>query len=313
MITRFEQILDAVADHPMCTVAISVAEHKSVLEAAKDAFDKNIARPLLFGRSSVIEPMADEVELTLTGDEIVDIEYPLDAAREAARAVREGRADLLMKGHIHTDDFLRSVLDKETGLRAGHIMSHVFVLETLGRGKLTFVTDGAMNIPLDLVTKADIIMNAVYLSRCFGIKRPRVGILAATEVVNPAMPATVDAAALNIMQKRHQFPDCIVDGPFALDNAVSEIAAEVKGLTGDVAGKCDILVTPNIEAGNILSKAFTFMAGGRVAGVLVGAAAPVVLTSRADNAEAKLFSIATGVLMASICRSEQCKIGKVHF
>lgn len=313
MITRFEQILDAVAEHPISTVAISVAEQKSVLEAAREALDKNIARPLFFGRASIIEPMAEEAGITLAGDEIVDIQHPLDAAREAARAVREGRAALLMKGHIHTDDFLRSILDKETGLRAGHVMSHVFVLETLQRGRLTFVTDGAMNITPDLITKADIIMNAVYLSRCFGISRPRVGILAATEVVNPAMPATIDAAALSTMQARHQFPDCIVDGPFALDNAVSEIAAQEKNLTGEVAGKCDILVAPNIEAGNILAKSFSFMAGGRAAGVLVGAAAPVVLTSRADNAEAKLFSIATAVLMASLCRSEQCKIGKVHF
>jgi len=156
-------------------------------------------------------------------------------------------------------------------------------------------------------------MNAVYLARCFGIERPRVGVLGAVEVVNPKMPVTVEAAALRTMATRRQFPDCIVDGPFGLDNAVSVLAADIKGITGDVAGRCDILVVPDIEAGNILAKSFSFLAKGRIAGVLVGAAAPVILTSRADSPEARLYSIATAVLMANLQRSERLKIGRVHF
>jgi len=313
VITKFEQILEAVADYPVRTVAVAVPEKREVIEAVKAAMERSIARPLLFGSRGVIEQLAADAGLDLGSVEVIDEPDDLEAARQAALAVREGRADLLMKGHIYTDDFLRAVLDKETGLRAGSIMSHVFILETLERGKLTFVTDGAMNIAPDLTTKADIIMNAVYLARCFGIECPKVGVLAAVEVVNPQMPATLDAAALSTMEARCQFPDCVVDGPFALDNAVSPAAAELKGLRGEVAGYCDILVTPDIESGNILSKSFAFLAKGRVAGVLVGAAAPVVLTSRADSAEAKLYSIATAVLMANLRRSERLKIGKVHF
>jgi len=313
MITEFEQIIEATADYPLRTVAVAVAEKKPIIEAVKTAMKMDMARPLLVGRREVIEPLAEEVGLDLAEIEIIDESDDLQASRQAALAVREGRADLLMKGHVHTDDFLRAVLDKETGLRSGYIMSHVFILETLDRGRLTFITDGGMNIAPDLTTKGDIIMNAVYLARCFGIERPRVGVLAAVEVVNPKMPATVEAAALGTMAARHQFPDCIVDGPFALDNAVSVIAADVKGITGDVAGNCDILVVPDIEAGNILVKSFTFLGKGRSAGVVVGAAAPVILTSRADSAEARLYSIATAVLMANLRRSERLKIGRVHF
>ena len=313
MITSFDQLLDAIAEYPVRTVAVAVAEKEGILSAVADAMRLNVARPLLVGRRAAIEQAACAAGLPLDGVEIVDVADDLAAAAAATTAVHEGRADILMKGHIHTDDFLRAVLDKEHGLRTGAIMSHVFVLETTARGRLTFVTDGAMNIEPDLSKKADIILNAVYLARCFGVACPKVGVLAAVEVVNPAMPATLDAAALSTMQARGQFPDCIVEGPFALDNAVSVEAARVKGLQGDVAGECDILVTPDIESGNILSKSFAFLAGGRVAGVLVGAAAPVVLTSRADTAEAKLYSIAVAVLMANLVRSERLKIGQVHF
>ena len=175
------------------------------------------------------------------------------------------------------------------------------------------VTDGAMNIAPDLVTKADIIMNAVYLAHLLGNPDPKVGVLAAIELLNPKMPATLDAAALSTMAQRSQFPRCTVDGPFAMDNAISAQAAEIKGIPGEVAGQCDILVVPNIEAGNILTKTFSFLCRGRSAGVLVGATAPVVLTSRADSAEAKLLSIATAVLMAGLQRDNRLKIGRVHF
>jgi len=163
-----------------------------------------------------------------------------------------------------------------------------------------------MNIAPDLVTKADIILNAVYLAQMFGIEEPNVGVLAAVELVNPKMPATMDAAVLSKMSERGQFPNCCVDGPFALDNAVSEVAAQIKHIGGAVAGKCDVLVVPNIEAGNILTKSFVYLAQGQVAGVLVGA-------SRADSAQAKLYSMAVAMLMADLRRTSRLKIGKVHF
>jgi len=313
MITSFEQILQAVADRPRQIVAVAAAHERSVLAAVKEARERDIADPLLVGNRRQIEEVAREIDLSLSGVEVIDERNYLRAARQATRAVHEGSADLLMKGHLYTDDFLRAVLDKESGLRSGVIMSHVFLLEVPHLSKLLMVTDGAMNIAPDLVTKADIIMNAVYLAHLLGNPNPKVGILAAVELVNPKMPATTEAAALCTMQLRGQFPKCTVDGPFAMDNAISVEAAQIKDIPGEVAGQCDILVVPNIEAGNILVKTFSFLSGGRTAGVLIGATAPVVLTSRADSPEAKMLSIATAVLMVGLQRDSRLKIGKVHF
>lgn len=313
MITTFEQVLDKAQLYPTRRLAVTVAEQESVLEAVRDALAINLAKPILFGCAAEIEAKAKTVGLDLKQAEVVDMPDDLIAAQQAVLAVHSGDADILMKGQIHTDDFLRSVLHKERGLRTGSIMSHVFILETPFRHKLTFITDGAMNIAPDLTTKADIIMNAVFLANCFEMECPKVGILAAVELVNPAMPATVDAAALAAMARRGQFPNCIVDGPFALDNAINFEAARVKKIGGDVAGDCDILVMPSIEAGNILAKSYAFLAQGKSAGVLVGAAAPVVLTSRADSATAKLYSIATAVLTTNMSREGRLKVGKVHF
>jgi len=311
MITSFAEVLDAVRRQPRRRLALASAVSSNSLQAAVRARDLGIADLLLAGRREEIERLAAENSLDLTGAEICDAANELEAARAAVLAVREGRADLLMKGLIHTDDFLRALLDKERGLRTGCIMSHVFLLELPDR--LLMVTDGAMNIAPDLVTKAAIIMNAVYLANCLGNDNPKVGVLAAVELVNPKMPATLDAAALATMERRGQFPTCEVDGPFALDNAVSVEAARLKKIPGEIAGRCDILLVPDIEAGNILAKSYSFLAGGRVAGVLVGAAAPVVLTSRADNDEAQLHSIAVAVLMANMQRTGRLKVGRVHY
>ena len=313
MFTTLDEIVEAVQGRPMKTVAVAVAEHQSVLEAVKEAGERSIAEAVLVGSRETIEEEAEKAGLDLATVAIIDEPNDLRAATAATELVNSGKADILMKGQIHTDDFLRAVLDKEIGLRTGAIMSHVFLLETQRLGKLTMVTDGAMNIAPDLVTKADIILNAVYLAQMFGIQEPNVGVLAAVELVNPKMPATMDAAVLSKMSERGQFPNCCVDGPFALDNAVSEVAAQIKHIGGAVAGKCDVLVVPNIEAGNILTKSFVYLAHGQVAGVLVGASAPVVLTSRADSAQAKLYSMAVAMLMADLRRTSRLKIGKVHF
>ena len=311
--TTFDQMVQAVRERPMKTVAVAVAEHESVLSAVKQAAELGIAEAVLVGGRDEIEPEAEKAGLDLSQVALIDQPNDLAAAAVATELVSSGRADILMKGQIHTDDFLRAVLDKERGLRTGAIMSHVFLLETAHLGRLTMVTDGAMNIAPDLVTKAQIILNAVYLAQVFGVEQPRVGVLAATELVNPQMPATLDAAILSKMSERRQFPNCTVDGPFALDNAVSRLAAQIKHMDSPVAGNCDILLVPEIESGNMLAKSFVYLGDGRVAGVLVGASAPVVLTSRADNAEAKLHSIAAAMLMADLRRTSRLKIGKVHF
>ncbi|MBD3292335.1 MAG: bifunctional enoyl-CoA hydratase/phosphate acetyltransferase, partial [Armatimonadia bacterium] len=261
-----DDIVEAVRSRPIKTVAVAVAEHESVLGAVKQAAEWGIAEAVLVGDREEIAREAEKVELDLSEVSVVAEGSDLGAAAAATELVSTGKADILMKGQIHTDDFLRAVLHKEKGLRSGHVMSHVFILETTHLDRLTLVTDGAMNIAPDLVQKADIILNAVYLAQLLGVDTPKVGALAATELVNPDMQATVDAAVLSKMSERRQFPCCRIDGPFALDNAVSELAAQIKRIPGDVAGACDVLLVPNIEAGNMLAKSFVYLAQGRVAG-----------------------------------------------
>ena len=313
MVTSLDGILAAVEKEPKKRIAVAVAQDQSVLEAVKQAEERNIADGILVGDNEAILEAAKAVGLDAGIVDIVHEPSDVKAARTASQLVRDHQADILMKGLIHTDDFLRGLLDPEAGLRTGSIMSHVFLLDTTGLGRLTLVTDGAMNIAPDLLQKGAIIMNAVYLANLLGNDCPKVGVVCAVELVNPKMPATMEAAALAVMSRRGQFPRCLVDGPFGLDNALSVVAARHKKIDSEIAGQCDILLVPDIEAGNMLAKSFTYLANGRVAGVLVGAAAPVVLTSRADSADSKLYSIATAVLMAHMRRDSRLKIGKVHF
>ncbi len=313
-ISKLDDILEVIDDYPVRRVAVACAEDAAVLEAVVQAREKGVAEYLLIGDQAEILRQAESAGVEIERARVEHQPDPLKAAALAVKLAREGEADIVMKGYIHTDDFLRAILDRENGLRSGSIMSHVFVMESRLQDRLVFMSDAAMNISPDLETKADIIMNAVHLASMFGLKEPRVGVLAAVEVVNPAMVATVEAATLAKMSERRQFSTpCVIDGPFGLDNAINAAAAEHKKVAGPVAGQADILVVPDIEAGNILAKSFVFMAGGDVAGVVVGAKRPVVLTSRADNARSKLFSIATAVLMTNFEREVRLKIGKVHF
>ncbi len=313
MITSFDQMLEEVRSRPKKSVAIAVAHDQTVMEAAAESSRRDIADPVLVGDAERIEQIAKDSQISLDNIRIVDEPNELHAVRAAVEMTSNGQTDMVMKGYIHTDDFLRGVLDKEVGLRTGYLMSHVSILEARGFDRLVFVTDGAMNIQPTLEEKAQIILNAVQLAEIFGIAQPKVAVLAAIELVNPKMPNTLDAAALGKMGDRGQFSAGIVDGPFALDDAVSMLAAQHKRIGGTVAGAADILLVPNVEAGNILGKAFVYFSRGRIAGVLMGAAAPVVLTSRADTAEAKLLSIATGVFIADVQRRLGIKIGKVHY
>ncbi|MFH1469801.1 MAG: bifunctional enoyl-CoA hydratase/phosphate acetyltransferase [Pseudomonadota bacterium] len=310
----FSQVEEAIKDYPVRRVAVAVAQDGAALEAVAQAQERDIAHALLVGDRDAIEAIAEEKGLDLGEAEIQHEPDPLKAAAAAVAAVHDGRADILMKGYLHTDDFLRALLHKEHGLRTEAILSHVFLVEQPGREGFLFVTDSAMNITPDLERKAAIILNAVHTAQVFGLPEPRVAVLAAVEVVNPAMPATLDAAALNSMFQRRQFsPRCVIDGPFAFDNAVNAIAAHHKKIDGPVAGRADVLVVPNIESGNILVKCMVHVANLPVAGLLVGARAPVVLTSRADSAQAKLASIACAVFTANVQRELRLKVGKFHF
>ena len=313
---NFDEMMELVAAQPLRKVAVAVGQDTAVVSAVAQARPREVATSVLVGDEGEIRGIAerDGVDLEAAEVEVLHEPAPLKAVAAAVQLVSDGQADILMKGYIHTDDFLRGVLSKTHGLRTGSIMSHVFIAEIREMEKLLFITDAAMNIAPDLEQKSAILLNAVFLAHHFGVTDPKVAVLAAVELVNPAMQATTDAAVLAKMADRRQYvPPCTVDGPFALDNALSLVAAKHKKITGAVAGLADILLVPNIEAGNILAKSLVYLAGRRLIGLLIGAKAPVVLTSRADTAEAKLHSIAGAVLMVNMERKLKLKVGKVHY
>ena len=311
---KLSEIVAAVKDYPVKRVAVAAAGEASVLDAIKMATEKGVATAVLVGDEKFIRGYSEEVGLELGAEDVVNEPLPERAALCAVELVSSCKADVMMKGHIHTDDFLRAVLDKKVGLRAGYRMSHVFACEVEGYDRLIMVTDAAMNIAPGLEAKAEILLNADYFCEVIGVLSPRVACLAAVEMLNPSMQATIDAACLATMANRRQYtPGCIVDGPFALDNALSEAAAKKKKIGGPVAGKADVLLVPDIEAGNVLVKSFVYGGQARVAGVVIGAKAPVVLTSRADSAESKFYSIAAAVLTSGVERALRLKIGKVHY
>ena len=236
--------------------------------------------------------------MDLTDFEIIHEEDVKIAALKAIQLVSSGAADMVMKGLVDTATFLRSVLNKEVGLRTGKLMSHVSVFEIQGIDRLILLTDAAFNTYPDLKQKVEIINNSVMVAKSCGIQNPKVAPVCAVEVVNPDMPATVDAALLSKMSDRGQIKGCIVDGPLALDNALSEEAAHHKGITGPVAGKADILLLPNIDVANVMYKSLTYTAQTRNGGILVGTSSPVILTSRADSFETKVNSIALAALVS---------------
>lgn len=311
---KLSEIVSAVKDYPVKRIAVAAAADPTVIEAVKMATENGVSTAILIGDEKVIRTYAEQVDLRLAKEDVLHEPIPERAAFRAAQWVSSGKADILMKGHLHTDDFLRAVLDREVGLRSGTRMSHVFACDMPAFDRLIVVTDTAMNMAPNLEAKAEIILNADYFCQVIGISQPRVACLAAVELLNPQMQATIDATCLAKMADRNQYaPACIVDGPFALDNALSPAAAQHKGIVGPVAGRADVLLAPDIEAGNILVKSLVYAGQAQVAGVLIGAKAPVVLTSRADSAASKFYSIAAAVLTSGVERALRLKIGKVHY
>jgi phosphate butyryltransferase len=311
MALDFEGVLAAIKPYPKRRVAVAVGQDEAVLDAVARAEREDVADAVLVGDEALIKDVAAKHNIDIKGIELHNEPDQGKAALRAVEMVSKGDCHIVMKGKIHTDDFLRAILDKAVGLRGARLLSHAFVLEVERPHRhLVFVTDGAMNIAPDFEQKAQIATNAIALARLFGIEQPKVAVLAGVELVNPKMPATQDAAVLALMSYRGQFEVGIVEGPLALDLAVSEEAARVKGVKNPVAGKADILLVPNLESGNILVKAFSHLAGGRTAGLVLGARAPVVLTSRADTAESKFLSIACAVYAANM-ESVRVKVGKV--
>ena len=301
MYNNMQDIVDAAKSLPnRQRLVVAAAQDPDVLEAVRDAVDWGIVSAILVGDPEKIAAIAGEVGLPREKCTVIPETDTILAARRAVAMVAAGQGDLVMKGRIGTADILRAVLDKEKGLRTGRLLSHVTALDIQGIGRLLFMTDAAMNIAPDLGQKVQIVQNAVDVVRALGFERPKVAALAAVELVNPDMPAAVEAALLAKMADRGQIKGAIVDGPLALDNAISLHSAQVKGINSPVAGHADILMVPDIEAGNVLYKsAVYFGRESRVAGVIAGARAPVVLTSRSDSHQAKLDSIAFSAVYAA--------------
>lgn len=298
MINSFSQILDKVKNNERKTIAVAVAHDEPVLEAIRDAKNLGLINAILVGDKDKIIEIASVINLDVNDLEIIHEKDNNKAALKAVELVSSGKAQMVMKGLLDTATILRAVLNKEIGLRTGKLMSHVAVFEIPSYDRLIFITDAALNMYPDLKAKIDILNNAVGVAKAVGIEVPKVATICAVEVVNPDMPATIDASILSKMNERGQIKGCIVDGPLAIDNALSEEAAKHKKIVSEVAGKADILLLPNIEAGNVMYKTLTYTTNCKSGGIIVGAAAPVVLTSRADSPESKLNAIALAALVS---------------
>lgn len=281
------------------TVSVACCQDKDVLVAVENARKENIVNAILVGDIEKTKQIADEIGVDLNNYELIDIKDLSEASLKAVELVSSGKAHMVMKGLVDTSIILKAVLNKEVGLRTGNVLSHVAVFDIEGYDRLFFLTDAAMNLAPDINGKKQIIENACELVRSLDIEEPKVALICAKEKVNPKMKDTVEAKELEDMYLRGEIKGCIVGGPFALDNAVSEEAAKHKGINHPVAGKADILVVPDIEAGNVLYKSITYFAKCENAGLIVGAKAPIILTSRADSDKTKLNSIALGVLAAT--------------
>ena len=273
-------------------IAVAAAEDEPVLIAVSDAIKQGIADPILVGNKAKIIDIAESIGMDLTNIEIIEESNPANSAKIAVQLIRDNAAQILMKGHVNTADYLRAILSKENGLRKGELLSHVGFFESPYYHKLLALTDAAQNVAPDIFEKVAIINNTVELFHHLGIMCPKIAMVAAIEGVNPKMQATTDAAIITMMNRRNQIKGCLIDGPLAFDNAVSHEAAEHKGIISEVAGDADLIVTPDIEAGNVLYKSFTYFGGATVAAVILGATVPIVLTSRADSDKSKLMSIA---------------------
>ncbi len=295
---KYERLLEKCKSLAAIPTAVAHPCEESALLGALEAGQKGLIEPILVGPAAKIREVAAKAKADLGRAEIVDVPHSHAAAAKAVELVRQGKAELLMKGSLHTDELLGAVVARETGLRAGRRISHVFIMDVPTYHKVLIVTDAAISIAPTLEDKVDICQNAIDLAISLGVDRPKVAILAAVETVTSKMPATLDAAALCKMAERKQITGGVLDGPLAFDNAISKEAARTKGIQSEVAGDPDILLAPDLEAGNILAKQLSFLANADSAGLVLGAKVPIILTSRADSVRSRIASCAVGMLAA---------------
>ena len=293
---HFKRVIESLAGvEPMVTAVVCPDDDNS-LGGALLAYKEELIRPILVGPAAAIRAAAQAIGADLGSLEIIDVADPHDAPAKAVALVADGRADAIMKGNIHSDEILRAVFSKSAGLRTNRRVSHCFVMDVPGLAHLLTISDAAINISPDLESKVDIVQNAIDVVRALGVETPKVGILSAVETVNPAIPSTLDAAILSKMAERGQIKGGIVDGPLAMDNAIDVEAAKTKGIRSLVAGRAEVLIVPNLEAGNMLAKELTFVANADAAGLVCGLKVPVMLTSRTDDEQARLASCAMAQL-----------------
>lgn len=286
---RLQGLIEKAKELPPVRVAVVDAGEEHVLAGAFEASEAGLIDPVLIGRRDKIESIAQKLDYSCAHGEIIEAESEIEAATKGVELVLNGKAQALAKGWIHTDTLMHPVLKS---LRTYRRISHVFIADLPGYHKLLFITDAAINITPDLLTKAAIVQNAVDLARILGVSTPKVAALSAVEVVKPAISSTCDAACLSKMAQRHQISNAIVDGPLAFDNAISREAAQIKHIDSEVSGDADILLAPDLPAGNILAKDIEYLANATLAGVVVGARVPIILTSRSDHSVARIASAA---------------------
>ena len=295
---KYERLVAATRSLQPLPTAVAHPCDETSLRGALEAAEADMIAPILVGPRGKIESLAKSLDLDLGGATIVDAPHSQAAAEKAVALVRAGEAELLMKGSLHSDELLAAVTKRDTGLRTGRRISHVFVMDVPNHPRTLFITDAAVNIAPDLMAKRDIIQNAIDLYAGLGFGIPKVAILSAVETINPGIPSTIEAAALCKMAERGQISGGDLDGPLAFDNAISLEAARIKGIKSTVAGRADILVVPDLEAGNMLAKNLTFLSGADAAGIVLGARVPIILTSRADNVRSRMASCAVAMLLA---------------
>ncbi len=295
MITSFAELEKTAVDNESKKVVLAMAEEADALKAVSEAASAGIIDVLLVGNSGDIRKTANECGVDISSFEIINTDGEKNCAAVAVELIRNGRGDCLMKGKTSTATIMRAVLDKEKGLRGSGVLSHIAILNPPTYHKLIISTDSALNIAPELKDKISLVENAVAVSRKLGVETPKVAVVGAVEKVNPAMPATLDAAVLAKMSDRGQIKNCIIDGPFALDNAISTKSCEIKGIKTEVGGDADVLLFPDIEAANIFYKSIAYLTDYPMAGLIAGADVPIILTSRSDSDKIKYYSILAGV------------------
>jgi phosphate acetyltransferase len=304
---KYEGLLQAAGKYPAIATAIVHPCDDVALQSAIEAAERKLIAPILVGPRPKIEAAAAAAKLDISALPLVDAAHSHDAAERAVALVREGRAEALMKGSLHTDELMHAVVARDTGIRTARRLSHCFIMDIPGYPTPLIITDAAINIAPSLEEKVDIVQNAIDLAHALAFDEVRVAILSAMETVNPKVPSTIEAAALCKMADRGQITGALIDGPLALDNAISVSAAAIKGIHSPVAGRANVVVVPDLEAGNMLAKSLSFLAGADAAGIVLGARVPIILTSRADSLLTRLASCAVATLVAASRRKDAAR------